>query len=355
MSKGVHGHIGLRGIAALCVFSYHLHLNELFSSPAFEVIARLSAWASVAVDLFFMLSGYILCHVYFMNRKLEWRSFFVARLARIVPLAVGVVGFCSALDAYSFLRHGIPSSELALQRLIPNLLLIQGLWGDAVANSINPPSWSISVELFLYVALFPLLCAVGEVIKSSRVISVTVAFVCIAGLAACYHENIVPPSAHWLMRGVFGFSFGFVARVSDLETWAPRKSLVVAGIICLIAMTALLLTQQATATVLVPIVALLCVASAPNGTILSRLLSGRGLTWLGEHSYSIYLLHHPLMVLFNRLILYPSQKNGIFSDDAIIKATACKVVFTLVLAAVCYRYFEVPVRAYLRTKLAKNG
>jgi len=72
---------GLRGVAAIAVMVYH--------AAALFVPVRLPG-SYLAVDLFFMLSGFVLTHAYAdrLAEGLSWRAFLVARLVRLYPLYI---------------------------------------------------------------------------------------------------------------------------------------------------------------------------------------------------------------------------------------------------------------------------
>lgn len=120
MHQHIPGLTGLRGLAALSVLAYHFQLGDFGSYGCF------------GVDLFFILSGYILTHVY----QGEWsiRSFFRSRIARTLPThlaATSIVGL--TLMAWS-----------------------QASWADIVRglcgiSLINPPTWSLFIEWYAYV------------------------------------------------------------------------------------------------------------------------------------------------------------------------------------------------------------
>jgi len=82
------GHALLRGLLAICVFLGHAQFASLW--PANESLAAvydfISRWSIQAVDIFFVLSGFILLHVHRPRAPAEWRRYFVSRIARIHPL-----------------------------------------------------------------------------------------------------------------------------------------------------------------------------------------------------------------------------------------------------------------------------
>src|SRR5580698_8586607 len=82
----IFSHTGLRGIAAMYVLFYHLFGGEKGAVHP-NAFTKLFQWGGYSVDLFFLLSGFILNWVYLSGpRPLDWRSYLMARVARILPL-----------------------------------------------------------------------------------------------------------------------------------------------------------------------------------------------------------------------------------------------------------------------------
>ena len=82
MQNEIRSHTGLRGVAALCVVGYHQQFMAGYKLPFEALFHR----AYLMVDLFFVLSGFVLSYVY--SQKIDVRSFYRARFARIYPLHV---------------------------------------------------------------------------------------------------------------------------------------------------------------------------------------------------------------------------------------------------------------------------
>ncbi len=155
----------LRGLAALWVVLYHFSVQcfpNLDATPYTHIIHK----GYLAVDLFFMLSGFVMTHVYHRafseSVTRHYRGFFVARIARIYPLHVLILLLFVATAVASQWTTGTATigsiRDIPLQgsesvsALVANLFMLQGL--DAGKLSWNYPAWSISVEFMAYL-LFP--------------------------------------------------------------------------------------------------------------------------------------------------------------------------------------------------------
>ena len=138
----------VRAFAATWVVIHHFghHVTPSFAST-FLVSGTL------AVDLFFGLSGFIMVYVY-RDRARFW-PFLIRRFARLYPVhLVTLAGVIAMTLVARFL--GLPTDDpLDPAEIGMNLLMIHG-WGTVSVLHLNPPSWSISAEFSAYLA-FPFL------------------------------------------------------------------------------------------------------------------------------------------------------------------------------------------------------
>jgi len=115
----------------------------------------------LGVDLFFILSGFILCHVYlrpFGERRFSYRAFLWARLARIYPThIVTLIGFGALVYLGSLVGVRAGGNVVVWPSLPAELTLTQA-WGLAPLGGWNHPAWSISAEWFAYLC-FPAFAA----------------------------------------------------------------------------------------------------------------------------------------------------------------------------------------------------
>jgi peptidoglycan/LPS O-acetylase OafA/YrhL len=141
---------GLRGLAAIGVML--LHFNGFFLPQArlHDIVPYLNR-AYLAVDLFFLLSGFVMAHTYGRALALDWRAhwlkFAIARFARLYPLFVATTLVMIVVVALS---HTHTPMEISLSRrsLALQPFLLQQ-WASSL--SWNYPSWSISTETEAYV------------------------------------------------------------------------------------------------------------------------------------------------------------------------------------------------------------
>lgn len=269
----------LRGFAACMVTWGHSYL--WFPAPT-----RVSLW----VDLFFILSGFVICNAY--KNKVEsprgFARFLIVRLGRIYPAHLATL-LLAAL-AIAFVNH-LNGKPLFFWRdtkegLIHNLLLIQA-WPPIGAYSWNMPSWSVSAEWGAYL-LFPVLLIVSNRLRVWFVGPI------ILGWAAFYlHRNgttFGSGADYGLYRCILGFSIGmWLASVS-----VNRLLYSDVAAICAAAAIAMLWVLPLSDWFVIAPMTLLIACLSGNTGICCRVLSWSPLHFVGRISYSLYLVHYPV-------------------------------------------------------------
>lgn len=265
--------------------------------------------AYLMVDLFFVLSGFVMMLTYGPRFTQTLRGdaildFLLKRLFRVYPLFFAVT--CAMIFLHFFVPGG--SSLPTSGEIVANLLLLQA-WD--VADSICGPAWSISTELGAYL-LFP---ALALLLAKRRWAALPVAIVAIALLIfISTRSNTVlqeigfgnrsgPLDAFmgWtpfpLLRCVAGFTLGMLSfrvwRLRSVDAFLRRPMIGDALGIAL-----LVLLGSGHADVLIVLLFAPFVLTLAHGTSRVALLAGSPVIhWLGLVSYSIYLVHEPLTLL----------------------------------------------------------
>ncbi len=352
--REIKAHTGLRGIAAMTVFLGHAEFDHLWRGAFwFTGIYSFFYWQSRAVDLFFMLSGFVLNYVYLKERRVEWRGFFAARFARICPLYYAGLFAVLAMNLYSAHSGHYPSPSLKPSILLPNLAMVQEWPVAGFVPSINIPSWSISAEVFLYVAIFPLLAFLLARQSLSRAVSLSAILIALLVNAIVSSDSPYPVHFEYagLTLGITGFTAGFLlcellyARESPLIPWSAE--------ICL-AVLVLALLPFASVHALLPaaFAALIAVTYSPASR-LGRVLGSPFFHYLGGISYSVYIWQYP--VLKACTLAFGVRHMGNVDLDTASAAPGRKLLYcagtivTLMLVAnVSYYWFESPLRRILR-------
>ena len=368
----------LRGCAALSVVFWHwqhffysgtkraaLVIQDL---PLVEVFFLFYSKGWLAVDLFFTLSGFVFYWLYskgVAERAVGWRDFVVLRLSRLYPLHLLTL---LAVLAGQWAFHGTTGTYYVYPfndayHFLLNVLFASS-WNFERGYSFNAPIWSVSVEVFLY-ALFFALC---------RLIPVRLSVLSLVSAAGFL---LVSPLYDPIGRGIGSFFLGGcmflvyagivrAGRVAEFCRWSTCLAAVlwVAWIVAvwwewgmqLGRAPALLLLWRLEphvrvlqsvlnawpALLLFPLSILsLALLETRNGSW------GRGLSFLGNISYSSYLLHFPLQLAVMTLATSLSR------DARLFYSSGSLVLFFLILLTASFasfHCFEVPVQRWLRKR-----
>lgn len=347
----------LRGLAALWVILYHFscqYFPQLNAEPVTKAISK----GYLAVDLFFLLSGFVLTHVYLTSfaQKVTtdgYRDFVAARVARIYPLHLFVLGLFLVAEI-GFARTFPPmplEGPQSLVALFANLALVQGLGAGQL--SWNYPSWSISIEFMAYL-IFPLvLPLLWSAARYVRVLVMVVLLAVIIGVAQIAHHHLNQwdgPLA--LLRCLPEFFLGSLAyaiyRSGVLAVLLEKDAVLLAAF----ATVGLAMHLGAPDIWAVPLFLLLILAGVSNRQRIATLLNVRPLVWLGDISYSIYLVHGFVQYVIGRLlpILF-----GVTAPEALSFKTSfwmmmTMLVTTFVLSVLTYNCVEVRGRRFMRAR-----
>ncbi|MBV8094969.1 MAG: acyltransferase [Acetobacteraceae bacterium] len=319
----------LRGFAALWVVFHHLY--PAWFGEGEGLTARILASGYAAVDLFFILSGYILATVYWQLRAPGLPGFLLRRICRVYPLHVSIMATL-AVAALTKSQLGAPGSYQ--WAAFPSVLLLLQAYTGA-RQAWNPPSWSIGVELLCYCSFLPIIMLT----RRTSGYGVIVLLLGAAGAAeytalAAYGDTIVGTGA--VLRGVTGFVLGVLLR--GLDQHASHLPSAWASVGQLGALGGLLYAAASQQTGLAGASsALLIFCLAGETGIVARAFSARWCVWLGEVSFSIYLLHSPLIFVFERV---QARVAGIPP----LARAALFVFVLLMLADLTYRWIEQPGR-----------
>lgn len=286
---------GIRGIAACWVVGFHLSTNlqqALGGLPARGTIILRSGY--LAVDLFFMLSGFILAYRYgprlAVDRTEALRDFCVGRVFRILPLNWAMLIILLILS--TAMPSPVWSSEpLTMASFWASMALVQA-WGFSNATAWNFPAWSLSTEWAAY-ALFPAMLLVGEKVRGARsaFAAGAGALLALSALMIAVGDSTLDHS--WLLglpRCFLQFFAGVCFwRAFDRGLFDRRHAdtLVLAGLVGLLVVIVL-----PAADLLAPFAfGALILSCALGSSIAAALFANRTAMFLGEISFSIYLSH----------------------------------------------------------------
>lgn len=337
---------GLRGIAAISVMVFHYTQHNGLDWLE-------GAWA--AVDLFFVLSGFVIAKSYQIKiiDGMGFKRFMTARLIRLLPLylfgtALGLAALLIYIQTHS--EGPVGTAQLAKAAALAPLLIPYLNWnawplGDTViwheVFPLNPPAWSLFFELFINAVFFLI---ISRTRRGLGVLAIGVLFVFYFTTISMLHQfnpgwgtgNFLPG----FPRVTLEFFLGVLIH-SKREHFAkvpPTFSM----FLTLVALGLFMGNQNLAlfnALVLLP----LTVALLSNAQVGPA--SARVCTVLGDLSYPIYVIHFPIQELLFRT----TQINTLSpSTQTIVVSSIVMAISFLLIPA------DVKVRRALTTALARK-
>jgi len=362
----------LRGIAALAIVLHHCHR---LLTPLTTRTTGLIEQAYLAVDFFFMLSGFVLAHRYsqsFTERidtPAYW-SYVKARCRRILPLYY-VSLLLTAGCVYGFLLPNASGlnqywqSVFSTKGLLSSLFLVQGFPLSAVTVW-NIPSWSLSVEWWVYL-VFPYLWH-----RLIRPLQTTPQLMAAAGgivgayagliyyLSPTYGTfhltNLDLATDFGFVRCLLGFVLGLITyRVYQQKAmkWLAGAYGTVGTPLVIGCYILLAMHQQWPDLGIIVFFPLLILGAVDAQDTLRPILSRPAVQWFGNVSYATYLTHMTL-VYFTIATILPGSPTLLAAEgtgpantpDLLLgwRLAGPVVLFSLPLAGLFYAYVEKPLR-----------
>lgn len=364
---------GLRGVAALAVLWYHVNEGFAFAEAtngAGDGIIRSFNHGYLAVDFFFLLSGFVIAYAYDdrWSQGLTIGNFFKRRLIRLHPMLIAG----AIIGAITFLIQGgvtwsgeAVSTSAVLLCLVLTFLFIPSVpggsyevRGNGEMFPLNGPFWSLFFEYIgniLYALLLRRL--------STKTLAILVALLGITffWFATCNISSYGSIGVGWTLdavnflggslRMLFPFSLGMLLA----RTFCPRPVrgtfwLCTAMLLALFAVPYIEMMQplcmngvfEMTCIMLVfPAIVLLAASSATVSSTTKRTA-----TFLGDLSYPLYTVHYPLMYLFYAGLIANEQYNF----TAVPWQSLGVMAGSILVAFVLMKWYDAPVRKWLSSK-----
>lgn len=325
---------GLRSVAIIPVVLYHLDLGFI-------------AGGFTGVDVFFVISGYLITSIIFSQLSAERFSiadFYKNRAIRLLPSLVPVFIYCTIFGLLY-----LPPAELKIlgasvasaAAFLSNVFF----WSnsdyfsfDAKLNLLTH-TWSLSLEEQFYI-ITPLLILWVSSLQKVSVKVVFITLVCLSFLCAGFLTEYYPSFSFYLLPfrfwelgagvliAIYGSYNGRRKWISNCFSWLGLL-LIIFGFVTI---NSELLFPGFYA--IFPVLGTSLVIIFANNTSLATLLSAGLPNWIGRISYPLYLWHWPLIVSYK--ILFGVQLSPL---DCIIL-----VLLSLVCADLSYRFIELPFR-----------
>ena len=327
---------GLRAIAVLAVITFHFFPNFL-------------SGGYLGVDIFFVISGYLITSIIIGKLKsnsFSIKLFYLSRIRRILPSLILVLLFSIVIGWFilfdyeyrQLAKHTVGSSIF----LVNFLFSLEGGYFD-IQSELKPllHLWSLSIEEQYYL-IWPVLILVLWRLKVNLFL-----FLILFILVSFFWENIFfinfnhssffsPFSRFWEL--IFGGFISLIKYKNIFIKHRPNYNLITLFALIFIAISFILNNgkyENFKILVLIPILATgVLIIFENNNIISSLLLKNRFLVWIGLISYPLYLWHWPIYSFVN-IVLY---------EQLTFQIKLICILTSFALAAATYHFFEKPIR-----------
>ena len=298
-----------RGIAAICVAMKHMH----YVGSITELDFFRGSW--LFVEFFFVLSGFVLTHGYAFKEDFTFKQFAISRTFRIFPLHIAMLFVFLVLEIGKFVAEqygfhfnsGVFSGPTAIREIIPNLFLLQS-WTDYTVESFNIPSWSLSIEYYVYMLFF-----VTLFIKGGARSVLWLGIIIIVAYLVLNNIALLTGSAE---RGLYSFFIGTLTYLvyKNMKSYMikiPSYVFTFFELVCVMLVIFIVALDAQSSTMTGPLLFsfTIFVFSFEKG-IISQFFKYKSFVFFGKLSYSIYMTHMAIWVSVMAFFLFLSKILG---------------------------------------------
>ncbi|MFZ0547479.1 MAG: acyltransferase [Candidatus Promineifilaceae bacterium] len=356
-----------RGFAAIAVIIWHWQhffykgysLPQGFvreSQPLYRVLKIFYERGEIGVEYFFLLSGFIFFWLYresIQNKITSGKVFFVQRFSRLYPLHLGTLLIVALLQAIYVSREGV--SFVYPYNDAYHFILHLGFasyWGFQNGFSFNAPVWSVSIEVLLYFVFFLVaLFRQGD--------GLFCLFISVLSFFMMFFTNSA------IFRGLTmfflgGYVFQLTYFISTKRQTLKRSIYIATAVFWVSVIINYYLIDLGAVVSGYGIIGDILLAGFPlfflfPFTVCSLVLLeidygsfAKKLSWVGDITYSSYLLHFPLQILIVLAVSY-----GIISSEFYLSPLYLGLFFLVLipLSYLVYRKFERPLQLYIRRRM----
>jgi peptidoglycan/LPS O-acetylase OafA/YrhL len=291
----------------------------------------------------------------------SFNKYIRARIARVYPLHL----FTLILTIILVVSQHFKWDEFFTLKSIPtHVFMLQSLGLHSIYTW-NVPAWSISAEFAAYI-IFPIFAfliyrykKITPVVISALIIFIywLLAFKLSKANGTTGRYNLDQTYDFGYLRGIAGFlAGGMIYRLYLKKMFHFLKSDII--LVILFVLLFACLHYGVTDLVFIPVFLLLVLSASYNTGRVKRIFNNRFLQWLGDISYSVYLMQFPLMIFV--IVTLPHLGitwNGVYSLHLPYwQAALCCLLFLAVLigiSALSYQYIERPFRKLINSKISR--
>jgi peptidoglycan/LPS O-acetylase OafA/YrhL len=339
---------GIRFFLALGVVLFHYQLFWGLSVDAAPIINR----ARLGVDIFFILSGFILTHVYLTeDRPPSYRSFITARFARVYPAHfIILIGVLALVLGASLVGLQINYANFSILEFLKSLFLIHAWFPTPHMANWNGPSWSLSAEWFVYVC-FPAFSWIAIRWRERPFALIGLSFAIFAAFDFAYQAmfGLMLTEAQenlgiMLVVPEFLYGIGLYYLGQKIKLNRGQASIFAVGMAILLLGGMHFHTDDRLVVVIAGPFLLSLALLAKSGQ--QSFLSHRWLQFCGEASFALYLVHMPILIVWRNVIQKWFELEKTYQMG--LPELAILLTLTLVLAGLIHIWFEQPSRRWLR-------
>ena len=368
---------GLRGVAALLVLIYHIHegfaFAEATNGDGSGLITTLNH-GHIAVDFFFILSGFVISYAYDDRwKKMSLGNFFKRRLIRLHPMLImgAIIGTISFLIGGCQQWNGtITPIGWVITALLLTMCMIPAIPGVAYevrGNGemfpLNGPGWSLFFEYIgniLYALFIRRLStkALAAVTVGLGVIHTWFFVWNISGYDSVGVGWTIDEINFWggLVRMLFPFSIGmllartFKPRQIKGAFWICSALLLVSFAVPYISPIGNLSINSLYEVICIALIFPFIVWLGACGYSSDRYTSNIN-KFLGDFSYPLYIVHYPIMYLFYAWLI---EKRA-YTWGETWEIASVVILSSIALAYICLKFYDEPIRKWLAHKFIKTS
>lgn len=358
-----------RAFAAISVVLQHyqhfylvkLEKFDRYKQPLYDIIGPLYNFGSQAVPFFYMLSGFIFFQFYFIKinkKEISFKNFFILRFSRLYPLHFFTLILTLVIQHiyFNIENNFFIFNENNTINFVKHLFLIQQ-WpfiGEISPESFNAPSFSISVELFLYLFFF-----IFSLKFMKNIFEVSIIILLSIFLYYWHETNLI-------LGFVLFYYGGFIYHITKIILILLNKfrNLMVVLIFIINVLVFSNLLDEIFLNIQLSIqeiyggrlMLFLYFVKLPlviiNINIIQNYFNNLGdkVQFLGDISYTIYLIHFPLQI-----ILFIINDKYLLLDYSNITFFLIYIFTVLSFSYIVYKYIELPSKIYIRNLLIKKN
>lgn len=362
---------GLRGVAAILVVFYHVFEGFSFAeltNGAGDGIIRTLNHGHIAVDFFFILSGFVISYAYDDRwKEMSTWQFFRRRLIRLHPMVVmgAIIGFVTfALTGFGRWDGSSSPTGWAMVALMLTMIMIPAVpgvpyevRGNGEMFPLNGPAWSLFFEYIgnILYALFIRRLPIWVLALFTIALGILHAWFFIGNVSGYDMVGVgwtIDEVNFWggMVRMLFPFTMGMLLA----RTFRPRK---VKGAfwICSTMLIALFAAPHITPlknadisinslyevvciAVIFPFIVWLGACGSCGNT-----LTTKANRLLGDISYPLYIVHYPIMYVFYKWLI----ENRCYTFSSCWEMVLLTVASSILLALLCLKFYDEPIRKWL--------